>query len=115
MGEPVMVMALFTSEDDARQAAVHAVVEKALAARAQVLARGWAVWRRQHGWEAESGARWTVLFETTVPRDEALRNSLVNDGVELTDIVDVELRSLDHRYTSWLDGGSVHVNPPWAL
>jgi len=107
-----MVMALFTSEDAARQAALHAVEEKDLAERAQVLTQGWAVWRRQHGREVDSGARWAVLFETTAPRDEALRNALVNEGVELTDILGLEIRSLDHRYATWLDGGSAHENPP---
>jgi hypothetical protein len=41
-----MVMALFAGEDAARNAAPHAVEEKDFAARAQVLARGWAVWRQ---------------------------------------------------------------------
>ena len=99
-----MVMALFASEDAARRAALHAVEEKDLAVRAQVLAQAWGVWRQQHGGEADTGERWTVLFETTRPRDEALRNALFDDGVYLTDIVAFELRSLDHRYASWADG-----------
>lgn len=103
-----MVMALFASEDAARRAALHAVDEKDLAVRAQVLAQGWGVWRQQHGSEADAGERWTVLFETTRPRDEALRNALFDDGVALTDIVAFELRSLDHRYASWADGRPAH-------
>lgn len=103
-----MVMAMFASEDAARRAALHAVDEKDLAVRAQVLPRVWGVWRQQHGAEADTGERWTVLFETTRPRDEALRNALFDDGVALTDIVAVELRSLDHRYASWADGRPAH-------
>jgi uncharacterized protein involved in tolerance to divalent cations len=108
MGDPVVVMALFESEDAARDAARHAVEEKYLAARAQVLARAWAVWRQQHGSDTDAGERWTVLFETSTPRDEALRNSLFDRGVALTDIVAIDVRSLDHRYASWVDGGLFH-------
>jgi hypothetical protein len=114
MGDPVMVMALFASEEAARHAALHAVEEKDHAVRAQVLAQGWAVWRRQHGREVDTGAQWTVLFETTTPRDEALRNALFNEGVQLTDIVAFALHSLDHRYTTWIDGGPARERPPWA-
>lgn len=103
-----MVMAVFASEDAARRAARHAVEEKDHAVRAQVLPQGWAVWRRAHGREVEDGERWIVLFETIRPRDEALRNSLFDEGVELTDIVAIGLRSLDHRYTSWMDGEPAH-------
>lgn len=66
------------------------------------------MWRQQHGREADTGERWIVLFETTRPCDEALRNALFDDGVMLTDIVAFDLRSLDHRYTSWADGRPAH-------